>query len=196
MSLLGRRFPSRAARTFHPAFELLEDRTLLSAGMLDPTFGVGGELTVHWQPGDSSAIGAVADDAILLLTLFAGSGFVFLLAGLARRRSLSYTHSGILAFGNFTIGVFSLFLSFAESIGYQDDLATCGGFPPGYWTTGNVTVNRCSIFVSLHQDWVSDIYLLILLTSAIAFCAVILTRLRQAHREAQAQESGLESIVA
>ena len=185
-------------RAPYPRRPRLDWRYLLAA-LLANTLGITVFSVVYQTARNQtsvSAIGAVADDAILLLTLFAGSGFVFLLAGLARRRSLSYTHSGILAFGNFTIGVFSLFLSFAESIGYQDDLATCGGFPPGYWTTGNVTVNRCSIFVSLHQDWVSDIYLLILLTSAIAFCAVILTRLRQAHREAQAQESGLESIVA
>ena len=142
-----------------------------------------------------SAIGTVADDAILLLALFAGSGFVLLLAGLARRMSLSYKQAGILAIGNFTIGVFSLFQWFGESIGYQDDLAACGGFPPGYWTTGNVTVNRCSIFVSVHQDWVSFIYGVVLLTSAIAFWASILNRLRLAHQEAQARESGPEPTV-
>jgi hypothetical protein len=142
-----------------------------------------------------SAVASVADNAILLLTIFTGCGLVLLFVGLTRRMKISNSHAGILAFGNLTIGIFSLIQSFSESIGYQDDLAACGGFPPGYWTSGNVTLNRCSVFVSVHQDWASNIYLVILLASANAFWAIILTRLRAAGREAQSRESTLDPIV-
>jgi hypothetical protein len=125
-----------------------------------------------------SAVASVADNAILLLTIFAGCGFVLLFVGLARRTMMSNIQAGVLGFGNFTVGIFSLIQSFGQSLEYQDDLAACGGFPPGYWTSGNVTLNRCSIFLSVRQDWVSSIFLLILLSSTIAFWAVVLTRLR------------------
>lgn len=48
---------------FRPAVEFLEDRNLLSAGSLDPTFGVGGEVTINYRPGDQSSLGATAVQA-------------------------------------------------------------------------------------------------------------------------------------
>src|SRR5438270_10459754 len=51
------RLPSRSKpRSAAPRLEHLESRTLLSAGDLDPTFGMGGELTNSFQgPLDSQA---------------------------------------------------------------------------------------------------------------------------------------------
>ena len=130
-----------------------------------------------------NAIAAAANDAILLLGLSTGLSFGLLLVGIVRRRPLSYRKLVVLALGNFAIGVFSLFQWFGNSLEYQDNQAACGGFPPGYWTTGNVTVNRCTIWISIHQDWVSSIYGVILLASVIGFWAVALPILRRATRE-------------
>lgn len=44
---------------FRPAVEGLEDRNLLSAGSLDPTFGNGGEVTFNWRPEVSGFITTV-----------------------------------------------------------------------------------------------------------------------------------------
>jgi uncharacterized delta-60 repeat protein len=44
---------------FRPALEPLEERTLLSAGALDPTFGVGGKVTTDFSPGFDGAGGVV-----------------------------------------------------------------------------------------------------------------------------------------
>jgi uncharacterized delta-60 repeat protein len=45
--------PSRPGRPpghfFRPRLELLESRTLLNAGLLDPTFGTGGKVTTHFM---------------------------------------------------------------------------------------------------------------------------------------------------
>ena len=175
------------------------DRRLLISALLANAVGITVFAIVYpTAPTQNSVstVASVADNAILLLAIFTGSGFVLLFVGLARRMTMNTFQAGILGFGNLTVGVFSLIQSFGHSIEYQDDLAACGGFPPGYWTTGNVTVNRCSIFVSVHQDWVSNIFLLILLSSAIAFWAVVLTRLRLARRKAEAQESSLDPIIA
>ena len=46
---------------FRPALERLEDRTLRSAGQLDPTFGVGGKITTDFQ----GQVSAVATGAVL-----------------------------------------------------------------------------------------------------------------------------------
>ena len=135
-----------------------------------------------------SAIAAAANDAIILLALFAASGFVFLLVGIVPRRPLSYRKLVILALGNFAIGVFSLFQWIGSYFEYQDNQMACGGFPPGYWTTGNVAGNRCTIWVSVHQDWVSIIYGVILLGSVIGFWAVALPIVRRSSREAGAQQ--------
>jgi hypothetical protein len=143
-----------------------------------------------------STIAVAANDAILLLALFAASGFVLLLVGIVRRGPLSYRKLVILALGNFAMGVFSLFQWFGNSLEYQDNQMACGGFPPGYWTTGNVTLNRCTFWVSVHQDWVSNVYGVILLASAIEFWAVALTILRRTAREPTSQQSGPESVVA
>ena len=143
-----------------------------------------------------SAIAAAADDAIFLLALFAASGVALVLVGIVRRRPLSYGKLVILALGNFALGAFSLFQWFGNSLGYQDNQMACGGFPPGYWTTGNVTVNRCTIWVSVHQDWVSIIYGVILLVSVIGFWAVALPILRRATREAGAQQPDQGPVVA
>ncbi|OLE75260.1 hypothetical protein AUG19_05935 [archaeon 13_1_20CM_2_54_9] len=130
-----------------------------------------------------AGIASAAEYAILVLAVSVGFGLCFMILGLARRRPLSYAQASVLAMGDFALGIFSLFESVGESIGYQNELATCGGFPAGYWTTGNATVNRCSIFGSVHQDWVSDIYGVVLASSIIAFCLLIYSRLRLARQQ-------------
>ena len=142
--------------------------------------------TVYTQTS-VGAIAVAADDAIFLLAVFAASGIVLLFVGVVRRRLLSYRKLVVLALGNFAIGLFSLFQWFGNSLEYQDDHVACGGFPPGSWTTGNVTVNRCTFWVSVHQDWVSNIYGVILLASVIGFWAVALPILRRATRDGRAK---------
>src|SRR5579863_5845305 len=53
------RFVPRRSESFQPRLELLEDRTLLNGGVLDPTFGSGGIVTtaLHYQAGDQNNIG-------------------------------------------------------------------------------------------------------------------------------------------
>src|SRR5438067_1103516 len=51
---------ARASTSFQPRLERLEDRTLLSAGDLDPTFGVGGKLTTSFQQQVDSSAQALA----------------------------------------------------------------------------------------------------------------------------------------
>jgi uncharacterized delta-60 repeat protein len=50
------------ARRFAPTLEALEDRTLLHAGALDPTFGTGGILLGKFSPNTSAAAVAVQTD--------------------------------------------------------------------------------------------------------------------------------------
>src|SRR5580692_11045620 len=46
-------------RSFRPRVEVLEDRTLLSAGSLDPTFGTGGQVLDTYS-GDTALVNAMA----------------------------------------------------------------------------------------------------------------------------------------
>jgi hypothetical protein len=56
------------------------------------------------------------------------------------------------------------------SISYADNQMACGGYPSGYWTNpNNATVNRCSIFVTVHEDWISYVNFVILLTCIVIF---------------------------
>src|SRR5437588_6859073 len=53
---------SRSALRFRPMLQRLEDRTAPAAGMLDPTFGVGGRVTTPIGiPSDDSANGTAID---------------------------------------------------------------------------------------------------------------------------------------
>jgi uncharacterized delta-60 repeat protein len=77
----GQRWSRRSTRPCSaPRLERLEDRTLLSAGDLDPTFGIGGKLTTGFQgPLDSQAQAATlqADSKIVVV----GAVTEFLIGG-------------------------------------------------------------------------------------------------------------------
>ena len=63
-----------------PSLERLEGRELLSAGDLDPTFGVGGQVTTHFEGSLPDTVGAVVrqpDNKVVLLgTVADGVGLV------------------------------------------------------------------------------------------------------------------------
>src|SRR5438270_11871649 len=55
------------ARRFAPRLEALEDRTLLHAGALDPTFGTGGILLGKFSSNTAAAALAVGTDGKILV---------------------------------------------------------------------------------------------------------------------------------
>lgn len=153
----------------------LDSRLLASALVID-SIGILVFLSVYQFATSQSSLpefSTVAGDAIIAFGLFVSVGFLLSFAGLIRQRTMTRNQAVVAALGSFALGAFSLFSALTISILYQDDLAACGGFPPGYWTTGNVTVNRCSIFYSFHQDWVSDVFWTIVLASAVIFLATL-----------------------
>jgi uncharacterized delta-60 repeat protein len=63
--------PSRPGRPrghfFRPRLELLESRTLLNAGLLDPTFGTGGKVTTHFMGNGGASGGALQSDGKIVV---------------------------------------------------------------------------------------------------------------------------------
>ena len=54
---LGRRASAGRKSSFQPALETLEDRNLLSAGMLNPNFGTGGKTLINFGPNNTLGSG-------------------------------------------------------------------------------------------------------------------------------------------
>lgn len=121
------------------------------------------------------AIGSFAVTSVVSIML--------MIIGIFLRRPITYRQLGIIGVSSFALGAFALYGAFVSVAGYGADKATCGGFPPGYWTGVNATINPCSIFVSVHEEWVSTIYILILISSVVIFSACVFMRLRIAQRE-------------
>src|SRR6266478_4724094 len=65
-SLTPRRLWS-PCRTFKPRLEQLEERTLLNAGALDPTFGIGGKVTTHFGGFDNGRELAIQPDGKIVV---------------------------------------------------------------------------------------------------------------------------------
>jgi uncharacterized membrane protein YozB (DUF420 family) len=124
--------------------------------------------------------------AIAVFAVFSAATVLLMIAGVIRRRSITYHQTAVLGVSSFVLGIFSLFLTWGSYFEYEDAGAACGGFPPGYWTGMNAIVNRCSIWVNLHQDWAAYLYGLVLLGSAVIFWACVITRLQIVERESSA----------
>src|SRR5687767_11486935 len=71
-----RRTSSASTRPFRPWMEPLEDRTLLTAGALDPTFGLGGKVTTDFSlSADSGRSVAVQGDGKIVVAGLSGFDF-------------------------------------------------------------------------------------------------------------------------
>src|SRR5262249_28937637 len=68
----SRRGPRRPS--FRPFCEELEDRRLLNAGALDPTFGVGGKVTGGFAHADGVAIQAADGKIVVAGSTLGGNG--------------------------------------------------------------------------------------------------------------------------
>ena len=136
-----------------------------------------------------NSIATNAKNAILALELSATLGGVATAIGLAHRSGLDYKTSGALSLASLALGIFVLLASLRLGIQNGDNLAACGGFPPGYWT--NTGFNRCTAWIALQEDWVARLLLAPLATLALLFCASIvsialrLQRLTRSHSPAE-----------
>ena len=123
-------------------------------------------------------LAAFAGIAILSFVLCAIASVGLMIDGLVRRKAISHSQAGWLGVASFGLGTFALISAFLSSLQFQDSTAACGGFPPGYWTGVNATVNRCSIWATTHQDWAAGLFVLVLLVSAVIFSTCVFTRLQ------------------
>ncbi|HYU88593.1 MAG TPA: hypothetical protein VEL52_07895 [Candidatus Bathyarchaeia archaeon] len=129
-----------------------------------------------------SSVASRADIAISILVISVASGAILATIGVVHRLGISSNTAVGLGLASFVLGLSSLYLSFGSVVGYGDDQAACGGFPPGYWTS-NGQLNRCSIWIVVHEDWLATLFLVVLATAAIIFWASIITRVRSSEVE-------------
>jgi len=97
---------------------------------------------------------AVQQNSIMLFNFSIACMTVFLVGGLAlagigfvRRGIVNDWQAGVLFLGSFALGVLSLTLGLSTGVWYGDDLAACGGSPPGVlWSPNDTVLTRCDIF--------------------------------------------------
>jgi uncharacterized delta-60 repeat protein len=124
---------SRRRHSWRPRLELLEDRTLLSAGMLDPTFGTGGEVFSPPRPVSFSWLAIQPDGRILASAMVRSTTGGFQDVGILR---FNQDGSADTTFG--TGGLATVDFEkrdFARGIFVSDDgkitvVATCDNFNP------------------------------------------------------------------
>jgi hypothetical protein len=129
-----------------------------------------------------SSVASGADIAIIILVISAGSGAILATIGVVHRLRISSNTAAGLGLASFVLGLSSMYPSFGSVVGFGDDQAACGGFPPGYWTS-NGQLNRCSIWIVSHEDWLATLFLVVLATAALIFWASIITRVRSSEVE-------------
>src|SRR5207245_3755343 len=85
-----------------PRLERLEDRTLLSAGDLDPSFGMGGKVTTDFQEPLSSYAAAAAQQADGKIVMVGEAGLTNYGTAVGAAMLARYSPGGILdaSFGN------------------------------------------------------------------------------------------------
>jgi hypothetical protein len=160
----------------------LDQRFLISALATDAV-GTALFLVIYENARAASSLGTVtsgADIAIAILVTSAASGAICAAIGVVRGLGVTPNTAAGLGLASFVLGLSSLFFSFAFSLTFSDNLAACGGFPPGYWTS-NGELNRCSIWAVTHQNLVSITFIVVLTTAAIIFWASVITRMRSQH---------------
>lgn len=66
---------------------------------------------------------------------------------LFRRGMIDDNQAGALFLGSFALAVVSVVFGLSMSLGYYDDLAACGGSPPGVlWSQNSTILTRCDVF--------------------------------------------------
>jgi hypothetical protein len=157
----------------------LDQRFLISALATDAV-GIALFLVIYEIACRATSLSSVtsgADIAITILVISVASGAILATIGVVHRLGISPNTAAGLGLASFVLGLSSLYLSFGSVVGYGDDQAACGGFPPRYWTS-NGQLNRCSIWIVSHEDWLATLFLVVLATAAIIFWASIITRVR------------------
>ena len=123
----------------------MDFRLLVAGLLLDATtplfFGLLWNLAVQ-----QNAI-SLFNISIAIMLLFLGGGLVLVSYGLVRSGVVRDWQAGVLFLGSVTLGVLVLLFEISMAIGYGDDLAACGGFPPGVvWNPKDTILTRCDIF--------------------------------------------------
>lgn len=85
--------------------------------------------------------------SILMYSVFLELGLALAVYGFIRKGIVNDTHAGGLFLGSFALAILTLVSGTLMSIGYNDDLAACGGLPEGLgWSRNDTVLTRCDIF--------------------------------------------------
>ena len=125
-------------------FRLLVVGLLLNASV--PLF-----FSLLWGLVRSLAVGqnltSLLDISIVAMIAVLSFGLFLVGYGLVRGGVVKDWQAGILFLGSLALGVLTFTFYVSMGIAYGDDLAACGGIPPGtIWNPQDVILTRCDIF--------------------------------------------------
>ena len=125
-------------------FRLLASGLIINASA--PLF-----FSLLWGLALTTAVGqnltSPLDISIAAMVAFLGFGLFLVGYGLVRGGVLKDCQAGILFLGSLGLAILTFTFYIAMDIGYYDDLAACGGIPPGtIWNPQDVILTRCDIF--------------------------------------------------
>jgi len=125
-------------------FRLLVVGLLLNASV--PLF-----FSLLWGSVRSLAVGqnltSLLDISIVAMIAVPSFGLFLVGYGLVRGGVVKDWQAGILFLGSLGLGVLTFTFYVSMGIAYGDDLAACGGIPPGtIWNPQDVILTRCDIF--------------------------------------------------
>ena len=125
-------------------FRLLASGLVINAGA--PLFFI-----LLWGLTWSIAVGqnliSLLDISIVAMIAVLGFGLFLVGYGLIRGGMLKDWQAGILFLASLALAILTFTFYIGMGIGYYDDLAACGGIPPGdIWSPNHVILTRCDIF--------------------------------------------------
>ncbi len=118
--------------------------------------------------------------SIASMTAFLLAGLAFAAYGFVRRGIMNDTQAGALFLGSFALGILSFTYGLSVGQGYGDDLAACGGSPPGVlWGPNDTVLTRCDIFYHVPSYSVLGwVWMIPLITATLVFVSSFLAARR------------------